>query len=149
MKSDRTYQQIETAKDRAVRFTKNVLHNDDRADEIADESVEDYAARRKLRIVNNPVSLSALTAVRDLLDFVDHSPTSRKKTNPMSTTNTNTKAELQETVNEVADKISEMLDPALDRKEIVEKLQELDEMLNGSDDDDDADDDADDESDEN
>lgn len=34
--------QLQTRKDQAVRFTQNVLGDSDRADEIADESLEDY-----------------------------------------------------------------------------------------------------------
>jgi hypothetical protein len=50
--------------------------------------------------------------------------------------NTTTKKELQDTLDEVGSRISDMLDPALSREQLVEQLQELDEMLNGSDDDD-------------
>jgi hypothetical protein len=46
--------QAEGRKEKAVRFTDNVLDDPDRADEIADESVEDYAARKGIEIVSNP-----------------------------------------------------------------------------------------------
>ena len=43
-----------------------------------------------------------------------------------------TKQQLQNTLDEVGEQVGDMLDPALSREQIVERLQELDEMLNGS-----------------
>lgn len=59
---------------------------------------------------------------------------------------TPTKVELQQTLNDVGGRVIDMLDPSLTRRQIVEGLKELDEMLNGVDDEDDeeADDDSDD-----
>lgn len=61
-----------------------------------------------------------------------------------------TKAELQETLESVGSSILDMLDPALTREELVSKVKELDELVNGSDedelfdnDDDDSDEDED------
>jgi hypothetical protein len=48
----RTLQQVETAKRRAESFTRGVLHDEPRADEIASESVGDYAERKHLTIEN-------------------------------------------------------------------------------------------------
>lgn len=47
-----TERQVAGRKEKAERFLRNVLDNDDRADEVAAESVSHYAARRKIRIVN-------------------------------------------------------------------------------------------------
>gem|GEM_PF-1074812 len=49
-----TSKQLESRKEKAVRFVRDVLGDPDRADEIEDESLEDYAERRKIRIVRNP-----------------------------------------------------------------------------------------------
>ena len=49
-----TPDQLESRKEKAVRFARDVLGDPDRADEIGDESLEDYAARRKIEIVDNP-----------------------------------------------------------------------------------------------
>ena len=49
-----TRDQIQSRKDQAVRFTRDVLDDPDRADEIEDESLEDYAERRKFAITNPP-----------------------------------------------------------------------------------------------
>ena|SRR5579872_5140588 len=47
-----TRDQVQSRKDQAVRFTRNVLDDPDRADEIEDESLDDYAERRKFTITN-------------------------------------------------------------------------------------------------
>lgn len=50
-----TRDQLESRKEKAVRFVRDVLGDDDRADEIAEESLEDYANRRKIQILKNPI----------------------------------------------------------------------------------------------
>jgi predicted RNase H-like nuclease (RuvC/YqgF family) len=45
-------EQVEGRKEKAARFTETVLGDSERAQEIRDESVEDYAARRKFEIAN-------------------------------------------------------------------------------------------------
>jgi CCR4-NOT transcriptional regulation complex NOT5 subunit len=45
MKKTLTPDQVESRKERAVRFTRDVLDDPDRADEIEDETLEDYAER--------------------------------------------------------------------------------------------------------
>lgn len=47
-----TRKQLEGRKAKAVRFVRDVVGDAERADEIAAESLEDYAARRKFEIVN-------------------------------------------------------------------------------------------------
>lgn len=49
-----TREQLEGRKEKAARFVRDVLGDPDRADEIADESLEDYADRRKIQILENP-----------------------------------------------------------------------------------------------
>jgi hypothetical protein len=49
-----TSEQLEGRKEKAVRFVRDVLGDPDRADEIANESPESYAERRKIQIVENP-----------------------------------------------------------------------------------------------
>ena len=49
-----TYDQAAARKDKAERFVRNVLQDDDRADEIADESVESYADRKHY-VISNPL----------------------------------------------------------------------------------------------
>lgn len=45
-------EQLERRKAQAVRFTRDVLGDDDRADEIEDESLQDYADRRRIQLAN-------------------------------------------------------------------------------------------------
>ena len=47
-----TREQVEGRKEKAVRFTESVLGDSDRADAIRDESLEDYAERRRFEITN-------------------------------------------------------------------------------------------------
>ena len=49
-----TYDQVAGRKDKAARFVRNVLGDSDRADEIEDEDVDDYAERRKIEVLENP-----------------------------------------------------------------------------------------------
>jgi chromosome segregation ATPase len=49
-----TYQQAQARKDQAERFVRSVLQDDDRADEIAAMSAEEYAAERGKEIAPNP-----------------------------------------------------------------------------------------------
>ncbi len=47
-----TREQVEGRKEKAARFVRDVLDDPDRADEIEDESIDDYAKRRKFQIIN-------------------------------------------------------------------------------------------------
>ena len=47
-----TREQVERRKEKAVRFTRDVMQDPDRADEIASESLEDYAERKKIALTN-------------------------------------------------------------------------------------------------
>jgi predicted RNase H-like nuclease (RuvC/YqgF family) len=47
-----TREQIQGRKEKAVRFVSDVLGDPERAEEIERESLEDYAARRKIQLMN-------------------------------------------------------------------------------------------------
>jgi len=47
-----TRKQVESRKAQAVRFTRDVLDDDERADEIEDQSLKEYAERRHIQIAN-------------------------------------------------------------------------------------------------
>jgi polyhydroxyalkanoate synthesis regulator phasin len=47
-----TRERLAARKDKAVRFVRDVLDDPGRAEEIENESLEDYAMRRKIQIVN-------------------------------------------------------------------------------------------------
>jgi len=46
-----TRPQLEGRKEKAVRFTRDVLGDPNRADEIEAESLEDYAERRNVKLI--------------------------------------------------------------------------------------------------
>ena len=54
MAKTKTYDHVLAMKAKAVRFVRDVLEDDDRADEIEDETPEEYAERKGIRIVENP-----------------------------------------------------------------------------------------------
>jgi hypothetical protein len=57
-----TRDQLQARKEKAVRFVRDVLNDPDRAEEIADESLEDYAERRKIQITNPSKRRNAIMA---------------------------------------------------------------------------------------
>ena len=47
-----TRDQLQARKEKAVRFTRDVLGDPERAEEIAEDSLEDYAKSRKIKLTN-------------------------------------------------------------------------------------------------
>jgi hypothetical protein len=68
-----TREQLQDRKDKAVRFTENVLRDPDRAAEIEDESLDNYADRRHIQITNPSGRKGNMptTPKTDLQDRVD------------------------------------------------------------------------------
>lgn len=67
-----TRERPERRKAQAVRFTRDVLGDDDRADEIEDESLQDYADRRRIQLANpRGVRTMAIKTRRELLDRIE------------------------------------------------------------------------------
>jgi len=66
-----TRDQIEGRKEKAVRFVRDVLDDPERADEIEDESVEDYAERRKFEIANPRRRVSTMASKAELQDRIE------------------------------------------------------------------------------
>jgi len=64
-----TRSQVESRKEKAARFVRDVLGDTDRAEEIEDESPEDYAERRKMILVGNPRG-AAMATKEDLQDRI-------------------------------------------------------------------------------
>jgi hypothetical protein len=114
-----TRDQAETAKKRAAPFLRNVLQDEDRADEVESESLDDWAEETGRTITN---------------------PAKRK---PTMAQNGVTKGDLQDTLDQVGDMIVNALDPSLTREDVIQKLQEMDDLVNGDDDEIDVDDDDD------
>ncbi len=85
-----TRQELERRKAQAVRFTRDVLGDPDRADEIEDESLEDYAERRRVKLTNpKGVHRMATPTRRQLLERIDNLETENE--------------ELQSQLDEIAD----------------------------------------------
>jgi hypothetical protein len=108
--------QAETAKKRAETFLRNVLQDDDRADEVAGQSVDEWAEETGRTI------------------------TEERMTNPIM----ETKTELQGTIDQINDLVADALDPINTREDIVDKLQQIDDLLNDDSDEDDSGEDLDD-----
>ena len=62
-------EQIQGRKDKAARFTETVLGDPERAQEIRDESLEDYAARRKFAITNPRARRRAIMPRKTIQDY--------------------------------------------------------------------------------
>ena len=66
-----TRKQLQSRKAQAVRFTRGVLGDPERADEIEDESLEEYAERRHIQMVNpKGAKKMAVKTRRDLIDQI-------------------------------------------------------------------------------
>ena len=105
----------------------DVLGDDDRADEVEAESLESYAERKGIQVVEPPTA-------RDKLD----NPSKQTKGKCMAAAKTPTKADLEAILDQVADKASAALDPASGRRELVEALQGIYDLAGPDDDDDDT-----------
>ena len=67
-----TRKQLEARKAQAVRFVRDVLDDDDKADDIEDESLEDYAEHRHIKIANpKGVTHMAAPTRQQLLDRIE------------------------------------------------------------------------------
>jgi hypothetical protein len=113
-----TRAQLQSRKEKAVRFTRDVLDDPDRANEIADESLEDYAERRGIQITN---------------------PTKRR--NAIMAT-TKSKADLEAEIDDLKEENEELQDQLDTIADIVAPADE-DEDDNGDGDDEEGDDDQD------
>jgi hypothetical protein len=113
-----TRAQLESRQDKAVRFTRDVLDDPDRADEIADEDLEEYAERRGIQITNP----------------------SRRRDAIMATTKS--KAELEAEIDDLKDENAELQDTLDAIADIVSPADE-EEDDDGQDGDDEEDDDQD------
>ena len=89
-----TRKQLEARKAQAVRFVRDVLDDDDKADDIEDETLEDYAEHRHIRITNpkGVIQMAAPTR-QELLDRIEE----------LETTN----EDLQSRLDEIADIIGD------------------------------------------
>ena len=89
-----TRKQLTARKAQAVRFVRDVLDDDDKADDIEDETLEDYAEHRHIKLANpkGATHMSAPTR-QELLDRIEE----------LETENEN----LQSRIDEIADIIGD------------------------------------------
>jgi hypothetical protein len=114
-----TRAQLEGRKEKAVRFTRDVLGDPERADEIEAESLEDYAERRKVKLINS---------------FQE---------NAIMPRTTKTKADLEAEISDLQEE-NQVLQDQLDAiADIVTPYDDEDDDSGDDDDDDDGDDDQD------
>ena len=66
-----TCEQVQSRKDRAVRFTDSVVGDPDRAAEIEDESLESYADSRGFQITNPRGGKCGMRTKDELLDRIE------------------------------------------------------------------------------
>lgn len=117
MKKTKTLEEVERTKQKAVRFVRDVLGDDDRAAEIEEESPEEYAERKRIQIVTNP----------------------RKETHPMpraSRSTPPTRAELRDRIEELETENQELQDKLDSIAEVVNEDDEDDEGEDGTEEDD-------------
>ncbi len=112
-----TYQQAEARKAQAVRFVRDVLEDDDRADELAAMSAEDYAAERGKEIAPNPRGDSMKKKVS-----IEHS---QARENPINRA-LETTTRLAEQQGDLYRRIHEL---ETDNASLREKLDEIDDIL--------------------
>jgi hypothetical protein len=121
-----TYEQIAARKEKAVRFVRDVLDDEDHASDIDGEAVEAYAARKHLVIDN---------------------PQQRRREAPMANGNGDlTKADLQDMVDQATQLLSDAYAPESSREDLACAVGDALDVLSGDggDDDDNGGDDDDD-----
>jgi seryl-tRNA synthetase len=107
MKKIMTRQQAETSKERAVRFVLNVLDDPDRADDIEDESLEEWAERKKITLTNPARRKSP--AIREREDNMPKGETKTELLERISELEEENQ-ELNDQLDEVTDKLEDVLD---------------------------------------
>src|SRR5881296_3370421 len=101
---------------KAVRFLEDVADDPDKADDFAAMTPEEYAEHKHIRISNRRRNKMPRTALAELQETID---------------------DQAETISSVSELVEEALDPELTREEIVAKLKEISELVEGEEDEDD------------
>jgi hypothetical protein len=119
LKKDQTFKQVEATKAKAARFVRDALGDDDRADDIEDESPEDYADRKGITITN---------------------PGRRTIMANGNGNNGMTKADLQDCIDSATDILTAAYTPEASREELAAAVGDALDALAGDTDDEDEDD---------
>jgi predicted RNase H-like nuclease (RuvC/YqgF family) len=112
-----TAKQVEGRKEKAARFTETVLDDSERAQEIRDESVEDYAERRKFEITNP--TRRAIMPKKTIEDYRDENRDLKEQISGLETDNEELQGQL--------DQIADIASPEEEEEEEDEDLGEDDE----------------------
>ena len=96
-----TREQLQSRKDRAVQFTRDVAGDPDRADEIEDESLDDYAQRRRIQFMN--AGRSSRMAKKSVEDYRAEVADLKQQIRDLEDEN--------QTLNDKLDNIAEVLEP--------------------------------------
>jgi hypothetical protein len=118
LKKYQTLDQVESTKDKAVRFLRDVLHDDTRADEVEDEDPEDYAERKGIVITN---------------------PSQRRQTT-VANGDTMSKSELADCVDQATSILEAAYIPESDRETLAQAIGDALNALSGDYDDEDEED---------
>jgi hypothetical protein len=97
---------LESRKAQAVRFTRDIRDDPDRADEIEDESLEDYAERRHIKLLNPKLKGARQMATPSRQELLDRI------------------AELEEQNDELQGKLDDVLDVVAPPDEEAEEEEE-------------------------
>jgi len=116
-----TYEQAESKKAQAERFTREVLEDDDRADELAEMSLEDYAADRGVELVQQGDSM--ITRKKNGAR-PSHAGTGESRENPaVAALQTATKALDQQ--NKLQARVRELEDEVADRDKLLDSIVDI------------------------
>ena len=103
-----TRDQIQARKEQAARLTETVRGDPDRAQEIRDESLEDYAARRKFAIVN-PQRRGTMARKKTVEDYREQVEELKDQVSDLEEEN--------ESLQDQLDKVADIVSPADDEDE--------------------------------
>ena len=95
-------EQVEGRKEKAARFTETVLGDSERAEEIRDESVEEYAARRKFEIANPERRAAMPRKTKTIEDYRDEIAGLKDQIGELEEENENLQGQLDEITDIVA-----------------------------------------------
>ena len=147
-----TRKQLESRKEKAERFVRDVLDDSERADEIADESLEDYAEGRKIQIAENPRGGNMAARIRTFNSQRINNPRPQARQENPQTGRSELLArirELQKENDQLQDKLDKVADLAAapedgrdeEHDELVDALNEIIDVVAPSEDEEDEDED--------
>jgi hypothetical protein len=106
----KTLDQVERMQDKAVQFLRDIVGDDDKADDFDEMTAEEYATHKGITISDNP-EIS-------------------RRSYPMADAS---KAELSNTLDDIQDVLDDALAPELTREELVAKVKEAYSLASGED----------------